>query len=98
LHNDLSGFTKEPDYPDGLSEASRKSLHLQGGPMDETETVAFETEPHFELAVRVGRCDDMGKVPDMRTPSLDDFVPLPGLSTSSEVSFRVTSPSTGAIR
>jgi len=67
---------KERAYFDDLSDASRKSLHLQGGPMSETEAREFEREPHFELAVRVRRYDDMGKVPGMRTPDLDSFRPL----------------------
>ena len=67
---------KERAYFDDLSDASRKSLHLQGGPMSETEAREFEREPHFELAVRVRRYDDMGKVPEMRTPDLDSFRPL----------------------
>jgi phosphonate degradation associated HDIG domain protein len=67
---------KEAGYCSGLSDASRKSLHLQGGPMDDAEAREFESEPHFELAVRVRRYDDMGKVPGMDTPALDAFVPL----------------------
>jgi len=67
---------KEAAYFDGLSEASRKSLALQGGPMDDAEAAAFEAGPHFDLAVRVRRYDDMGKVPDMVTPGLAHFRPL----------------------
>jgi [1-hydroxy-2-(trimethylamino)ethyl]phosphonate dioxygenase len=66
----------EPTYLDGLSDASRKSLHLQGGPMNADEAEEFEREPHFELAVRVRRYDDMGKVTGMVTPELDAFIPL----------------------
>jgi phosphonate degradation associated HDIG domain protein len=67
---------KEPAYLGGLSDASLQSLHLQGGPMNDEEAGEFEREPHFDLAVRVRRYDDMGKVPDMRTPALDSFIPL----------------------
>jgi predicted HD phosphohydrolase len=67
---------KEPDYYDGLSEASRKSLHLQGGPMNDHEACEFEREPHFDITVRVRRDDEMGKVPDMATPGLDAFTAL----------------------
>ena len=67
---------KEPSYLDGLSEASRQSLELQGGPMSPEEARQFEGEPHFELAVRVRRYDDLGKVPDMVTPDLESFRPL----------------------
>ncbi len=67
---------KEPAYFDELSGASRQSLGLQGGPMTGDEARAFEREPHFEIAVRVRRYDDMGKVPEMPTPDLDSFRPL----------------------
>lgn len=64
---------KEPGYHDGLSDASKLSLQLQGGPMSEPEARAFEHEPHHELAVRVRRYDDLGKVPGMSTPDLEAF-------------------------
>ncbi|MBL9174619.1 MAG: HD domain-containing protein [Verrucomicrobiales bacterium] len=64
---------KENTYLDGLSEASRKSLALQGGPMSDAEARAFEHHPHFERAIRVRRYDDRGKVAGMETPGLDAF-------------------------
>lgn len=67
---------KEAGYFDGLSDASRKSLALQGGPMNDAEAAVFEAGPHYDLAVRVRRYDDMGKVPDMATPDLAHFRPL----------------------
>jgi phosphonate degradation associated HDIG domain protein len=67
---------KEPGYYDGMSEASRKSLHLQGGPMNDEEARKFERHPHYDIAVRVRRYDDMGKVCDMATPDLEAFRPL----------------------
>ena len=67
---------KEPGYLDGLSAASRKSLQLQGGPMNDDEVLTFERHPHHELAVRVRRYDDMGKVAGMVTPDLEVFRPL----------------------
>jgi phosphonate degradation associated HDIG domain protein len=67
---------KEPGYFEGLSEASKKSLHLQGGPMNDTEAREFESQPYFETAVRVRRYDDMGKVADMKILELESFRPL----------------------
>ena len=67
---------KDPDYFHGLSGASRKSLHLQGGPMTDAEAREFESLPYFDTAIRVRRYDDMGKVADMKTPDLDSFRPL----------------------
>lgn len=64
---------KERAYLDGLSEASRTSLSLQGGPLSDEEARAFERHPHFASAVSLRRYDDMGKVTDMATPSFEDF-------------------------
>ncbi|MBX7166178.1 MAG: HD domain-containing protein [Pirellulales bacterium] len=64
---------KDPRYRDGLSEASLRSLALQGGPMSEDEARRFERHAHFEAAVRVRRYDDMGKVAGMQTPDLEAF-------------------------
>jgi predicted HD phosphohydrolase len=44
--------------------------------MSGEEAREFERERHFDLAVRVRRYDDMGKVAGMATPGLDAFVPL----------------------
>ncbi len=67
---------KEPGYFDGLSEASKKSLHLQGGPMNDAEAREFESGAWYDTAVRVRRYDDMGKVAEMVTPELESFRPL----------------------
>jgi len=78
LHADSKRYLcwKETGYFEGLSEASRKSLALQGGPMNDAEAAQFEAGPHYDLAVRVRRYDDMGKVPDMATPDLRHFRPV----------------------
>ena len=44
--------------------------------MNDEEAAEFEREPHFDIAVRVRRYDDMGKVTDMQTPGLEDFAPM----------------------
>jgi phosphonate degradation associated HDIG domain protein len=63
----------EPAYEAALSEASRLSLRLQGGPMNLDEADAFEKEPHFGIAVQVRRYDDMGKIIGLITPDLDSY-------------------------
>jgi phosphonate degradation associated HDIG domain protein len=67
---------KDRAYYDVLSEASRKSLHLQGGPMSDDEARTFESEPFHDIAVRVRRYDEMGKIVGMSTPELESFRPL----------------------
>ena len=64
---------KESDYLTGLSAASRQSLGLQGGPMNDQEGREFESLPHYDAAVRLRRYDDMGKVTDMETTEVAEF-------------------------
>ncbi len=64
-----------PDYAGRLSAASRITLDQQGGPFDEAESAAFLAEPHAERAVRLRTCDDLGKHPDVGTPTLESFRP-----------------------
>jgi len=65
----------EPDYHAGLSEASQRSLRLQGGPMSPEEVCRFEQEPSFRSAVAVRRWDDGAKVPGLVVPGLDHYRP-----------------------
>jgi phosphonate degradation associated HDIG domain protein len=65
----------EPDYHAGLSEASQRSLRLQGGPMSPEEVGRFEQEPWFRSAVAVRRWDDAAKVPGLVVPGLDHYRP-----------------------
>ena len=60
----------DPAYEPALSDASKLSLALQGGAMDEAERAAFEANPWFEQAVRLRRYDDTGKRPDWQVPTL----------------------------
>ncbi|WP_374534357.1 phosphonate degradation HD-domain oxygenase [Phenylobacterium sp.] len=53
---------REPGYLEALSGASQQSLELQGGPMSQAEADAFEAEPGFDVAVRLRRFDELGKV------------------------------------
>lgn len=66
----------QPGYAEGLSEASRISLELQGGPMSADEVRAFEAGPHHVAAVRLRLYDDMGKLSDMATPDFEAFRPF----------------------
>lgn len=68
--------TVEPGYLEGLSEASVKSYHLQGGPMSPDEVAEFERHPNFEQVVLVRRYDDRGKDPDMPEIDVEHFRPI----------------------
>ncbi len=65
----------EPAYFDILSDASKFTLAVQGGPMSATEIAEFETSPYAHDAVAVRRWDDEAKDPVGRTPSFEEFVP-----------------------
>ena len=65
--------TTDPSYHDGLSEASKRSLRLQGGTMSDEEREAFERIPHFEDALVLRRWDDLAKVKGLDTPALETY-------------------------
>lgn len=75
LHVDAKPYLcgAESSYWDTLSPASKRSLELQGGPLQHEELAAFLAQPFAQEAVRLRRYDDLAKVPGKETPSLDYF-------------------------
>ena len=65
-----------PAYHDKLSEDSRRSLVLQGGPMTPTEVAAFDNLEHRTAALALRMIDDEAKVAGLKTSSLDSYRPL----------------------
>ena len=65
--------TTDPSYYDGLSEASKRSLKLQGGTMSDEERKAFEQIPYFEDGLILRRWDDLAKVKGLDTPRLEVY-------------------------
>ena len=61
-------------YYDKLSQASRHTLELQGGPMNEAEVAEFRRNPFYREAVRVRLWDEGGKDPHMKTPPFRHYV------------------------
>lgn len=76
LHVDAKRYlcAVEPDYWFGLSDASRRSLELQGGPFSAQEAAQFIAQHHADSAVRLRRWDDRAKVPYASTPDLAHFM------------------------
>jgi len=66
----------DPAYYDRLSEASKHTLSLQGGPMSKEEVAAFEKNPFYREAVEVRIWDDEGKDPAMQTPPFRHYMPM----------------------
>jgi phosphonate degradation associated HDIG domain protein len=63
-------------YHAGLSDASRLSLKLQGGPFQASEVADFEKNPHFRSAVQVRVWDDIAKIKGLATPTIDHYRPM----------------------
>ena len=63
----------DSDYQSQLSQPSVTSLMLQGGPMNADEVNEFESSSHWREAVRLRKWDDLAKVKDLVTPTLDHF-------------------------
>jgi len=68
----------EDGYFESLSPASVRSFSLQGGIFTAKEAEDFMTQPFAEDAVNLRQWDELAKVPDCVTPSLDHFMEYVG--------------------
>jgi len=66
----------DESYCEGLSEASRYSLDLQGGPMNAEQRLRFLARPFASQALQLRRWDDLAKHPGKRTPPLAYYLDL----------------------
>jgi [1-hydroxy-2-(trimethylamino)ethyl]phosphonate dioxygenase len=66
----------DANYFGKLSDASVKTLALQGGPMSAEEAAEFRNCPHFEDVVRVRLWDDAAKEPNRRVPAFEHYAAL----------------------
>jgi phosphonate degradation associated HDIG domain protein len=64
----------DDDYLARLSDASRLSLRLQGGPFTATQARKFEEHPNFAAAIKLRRWDEEAKVPELATPPLERYL------------------------
>jgi [1-hydroxy-2-(trimethylamino)ethyl]phosphonate dioxygenase len=64
----------ESRYEASLSPASRQSLALQGGPMNDAQRREFAEQPFARDAVRLRRWDDRAKTPGLEVPELGNYV------------------------
>ncbi len=84
MHADAKRYlaSKSEDYYQHLSEASKKTMVLQGGVMSKEELRTFENHPYFEEAVELRHCDDAAKevdfekenAKDIQEFDIDDFI------------------------
>ena len=64
---------KDPAYYANLSEASKKTLEYQGGPMTAEEAAAFEQYPLFDLIIRMRNWDEQAKIEHQPLPDLQHY-------------------------
>jgi phosphonate degradation associated HDIG domain protein len=64
---------KDPAYYGQLSEASKRTLEYQGGPMSEDEAAAFEQYPLFDLIIRMRKWDEQAKIQNQPLPDLRHY-------------------------
>lgn len=64
---------RDPAYYARLSEASKKTLEYQGGPMTEEEAKAFEQYPLFETIVKMRKWDEQAKIEGKPLPDLEHY-------------------------
>ena len=65
-------LTRDPSRP--LSDASRHSLGLQGGPLDDEEARAFLRLRHAQDSLQLREWDDQAKVVGLKTPPLERWL------------------------
>ncbi len=77
LHVDAKRYlcAANPEYKDKLSEASITTMAIQGGPMNKREMLAFRRKKGHRIAIRIRAYDDCGKMPEMRRPGLNYYIP-----------------------
>ena len=64
---------QNPKYYRNLSEASKGTLHFQGGVMTDQEASEFRAHPLFVEVLRLRTWDEQAKVPNGEQLSLDDM-------------------------
>ncbi len=64
---------KYPSYYEQLSEASKKTLEYQGGRMNDEEAKAFESDPLFDLYIKMRTWDEAAKIEGKPVPDLAEL-------------------------
>ena len=67
---------KHPEYYEGLSEASRKTLEFQGGRMNPDEAILFEQDELFEEFIAMRCWDELAKEENLPLQPMDYFKSL----------------------
>lgn len=67
---------KRDDYHGKLSDASKKTLIHQGGPMGEKEAAEFEKLKNFDYIIHLREWDDLGKIAGRKIDPLDKYMEM----------------------
>ena len=67
---------REKSYYNHLSKASKVSLELQGGKMNNDEAQKFILLKHHKDAITLRKYDDEGKIPNMKIKNINDYKEL----------------------
>ena len=69
-------LAKDKKYLNLLSEASKKSLELQGGVLNQEECNKFETQEYFKPSILLRKFDEAAKRTDLKMKSIHDYQKL----------------------
>jgi phosphonate degradation associated HDIG domain protein len=64
---------RDRTYYEQLSEASKRTLEFQGGPMSEIEADLLEEDPLFHEIIQMRRWDEAAKIEHQPLPGLEPF-------------------------
>ena len=66
-------LAREEKYYELLSEASKTSLKLQGGIMNDEEAKEFESNEFFEKSIKLRKFDEVAKKPGQKIKSINEY-------------------------
>jgi putative nucleotidyltransferase with HDIG domain len=66
----------DQSYYDTLSDASKKTLHYQGGPMSKEEQSKAEQDPWLKNKLQVRIWDDLAKDPSTSAPPIENYIDM----------------------
>ena len=69
-------LAREKNYFDLLSEASKTSLKLQGGALNQDESIKFEAQEYFKSSILLRKFDEAAKKTDIKMKSIHDYQKL----------------------
>ena len=69
-------LARDKKYFNSLSEASKTSLKLQGGPLNNKESKEFEKKKYFKNSVLVRKFDEAAKKTGVKVKLIDDYKSL----------------------